>query len=82
MLGHAGRDLEALVAADEPIEEGTDQDSAQNGGSVVHRRRCDGQNDREGEENDHEDSKRQAGDVDGDAPNTETEGTIGRVSAL
>lgn len=82
MLRHAGGNFESFAPTDEPVEKGADHDGSENGRGVVHRGRCDGERDREGQEDDDEDSKCQSGHVDGDAPHAESEGPVGWVSAL
>lgn len=76
------RHFKPLIAADKPMRKRQQHDEAEDGGGVVHGGGGDGQDGGEGEEDDHEDAEGETGDVDGDAPDAQPEGAVGRVAAL
>lgn len=79
MFRHAGGNLESFMPTDEPIDNGSQHDSTENWGRVVHVLSSNGDGRREWKEDDNEDAECQSQNVDGNAPDTESEGAVGRV---
>ena len=66
----------------EPIADSDEDDSAQDGASVVHVDSGNGLHGRERQENDEENAKEETDNVDGDGPLAQAEGSVYRWVAL